>query len=101
MEPNSGIVVGPLRILLTSGTARLWEWPARTLTEGVLGGQGWKLTVQSVSDGELLAARSFSTEAEATEVRRQFADAVSAGLLDGEDADLQQTLDLLAPPAFS
>lgn len=59
------------------------------------------LTVQSISEGDLLAARSFSTKAEATEVRGRFADAVSSGLLEGEDADLQQTLDLLAPPAFS
>lgn len=101
MKPNNGIVVGPLRILLTSGTDRLWEWPARTLTEGVLTGQGWKLTVQSISDGELLAARSFATKADASEVRRQFADAVSAGLLDDEDVDLQQTLDRLAPTEFN
>jgi hypothetical protein len=97
MEPNHGIAVGDLRVLLVSTSTghQHWYWwlvSLATMFQGDAERYQHELRVLSESTQTLLAVRTFDQKVQAERVRERFVGLVSQGRVDSADPAAVQAL---------
>jgi hypothetical protein len=97
MEPNHGIAVGDLRVLLvsTSTGQQRWYWWLVSLATDLQGDaerHQHELRVLSQSTRTLVAVRTFDRRRQAERVRERFVGLVSQGRVDLSDPAAVQAL---------
>ena len=78
MEPNSGVVIGDLRVLVTSTG---WRDPL----QHPYGPGGWTVSVSPVDSAEVIAQKHVANRRTADRIRDEFVRAVGAGAIDRTD----------------
>ena len=97
MEPNHGVVVGDLRVLVvsTSTGQQRWYWWLVSLATDLQGDAERHLhevRVLSASTGTIVAARTFDGRGQAERGRERFVGLVSQGRVDASDPAAVQAL---------
>jgi hypothetical protein len=97
MEPNHGVAVGDLRVLLvsTSTGQQRWYWWLVSLATDLQGDaerHQHEVRVLSRSTQTLLAVRTFDQKGQAERVRERFVGLVSQGRVDPADPAAVQAL---------
>ena len=83
MEPNRGVEVRDLRVLVTRTGGE--QWSDMDLLRLFLVGSGWKVTVVAVDSGQVLAEKRVGRRGAAERVRDRFVRVAAGGGVDATD----------------